>query len=219
MQRTEEEWIRFCEELNAFWVHDGSPQRPHALLTKGGHSNGFFNAEVILENSIYLDQAAGNLLRLLSRENFNVRNLDRVLGPAMGAIKLAHDVARNISIMRDEVCLSSYAEKTSDGAMTFPRRSVRPDERVLLVEDVITTGGSVELTAEAVAEAGGITLPFVLALVNRSGLDEVFGKKIIALINKPMPVWTAETCPICTVGSPALRPKEGAKWARLTADY
>jgi hypothetical protein len=82
-------------------------------------------------------------------------------------------------------------------------------------EDVLTTCGSIDLTATAVTNAGGIVLPVILALVNRSGLTEVSGKKIIALIDRPMPMWTPDECPLCKVGSEALRPKDN--WAKLNA--
>ena len=88
-----------------------------------------------------------------------------------------------------------------------------------MVEDVLTTGGSVDLTAEAVTNAGGVVLPFVIILVNRSGLTEVNGKKIVALIDRPMPMWTPDECPLCKQGSEALRPKGTENWDRLNAEY
>jgi orotate phosphoribosyltransferase len=74
----------------------------------------------------------------------------------------------------------------------------------LLCEDVLSTGESVELTARAIIEKGGMPMPWEMVLVNRSGLDEVNDKKIIALINHPIYAWTPEECPLCKEGSKAL---------------
>ena len=90
---------------------------------------------------------------------------------------------------------------------------------MVLCEDVLTTGGSVDLASTAVTNAGGTTLPFILVLVNRSGLKEVSGKKIIALIDRPMPTWAPDECPLCKEGSEAIRPKGPPEWARLNDSY
>ena len=87
----------------------------------------------------------------------------------------------------------------------------------MLCEDVLTTGGSVDLTIDAVESSGGAVMPFILVLVNRSGLTEASGKKIITLINRPMPMWIPDECPLCREGSEAIRPKDN--WARLNASY
>jgi orotate phosphoribosyltransferase len=95
--------------------------------------------------------------------------------------------------------------------------AILPGKEILLCEDVLTTGGSVSLTAAAIFFATGFTLPFVLALVNRSGLEEVNGWKIVALIDQAMPMWVADECPLCKEGSEPVRPKDN--WARLNATY
>ena len=82
---------------------------------------------------------------------------------------------------------------------------------------MLTTGGSVDRAATAVTNAGGIVLPFLLVLVNRSSLTEASGKKIVALIDRSMPMWTPDECPLCKDGSEAVRPKDN--WARLNATY
>ncbi|MEK7551789.1 MAG: phosphoribosyltransferase family protein [Patescibacteria group bacterium] len=217
------DWARAYENKGALWFHDGIAKRPHALLTSGKHSNGFFNSELVMEDPILLDKAARALLNLLEQNGLRLFEVARVVGPAMGAITLAHDLARHISRERlSGLCLRAYTEKAAEGEtklMVFKKTTIRPLEKVLLVEDVLTTGGSVNLSATAVTDAGGIVLPFVAVLVNRSGLDEVDGKKIVALIDRPMPMWAPEECPLCTQGSEAIRPKGTENWARLNASY
>jgi orotate phosphoribosyltransferase len=92
-----------------------------------------------------------------------------------------------------------------------------PGKSILLCEDVLTTGGSVDRAAIATTKAGGIVLPFILALVNRSGLTEVSGKRVVALINRSMPIWEPGDCPLCRQGSEVMRPKEN--WGALNAVY
>lgn len=224
--RDAEYWKRKYREKGAFWVHDGSSRRPHAILTaekRGGkrHSSGFFDSELVMEDSFILDKAAFDLVHLLERRGLKLNSVDRVVGPAKGAITLAHDVARRICSSRScsRPCLRSYAEKETDGdgkrIFVFKRTSIRPGERILIVEDVLTTGESANLTAKAVVSLGGTVLPFVGALVNRSRFVKVRGKKIVALVKHPMPAWVPGKCPLCKNGSRAILPKEN--WAVLNA--
>lgn len=223
MRLTEQEWIQQFHHRGALWIHDGNPKRPHALLTSGMHSSGFFNSGIVMEDPVMLDEIARGLMLLLVKQGFDTDSVFRVIGPAMGAITLANDLARHLSMDRDISCLSGFVEKAEkDGEpkhMVLTRTKVNPGDHILLVEDVLTTGGSVELTAKAVNDAGGIVVPFVAVIVNRSGLAEVGGRKIVALIDHPMPTWKPEECPLCASGSEAIRPKGTESWSRLNAAY
>ncbi len=222
MLRTSDDWINQYQKKGALWLHDGNSKRPHALLTSGNHSSGFFNSELVMEDSLILDDACSDLVELLRQHGLILNDVDRVVGPAMGAITLAHDISRHIGRDRGRFCLRAYTEKETDGdskLMVFRKTMIRPGERVLPAEDVLTTGGSVDLTATAVTNVGGIVLSFVAVLVNRSGLTEVKGKKIVALIDRPMPMWTPDQCPLCQEGSEAIRPKGVENWNRLNAAY
>ena len=220
--RTAEAWIEEYRRRGALWIHDENSKRPHALLTSGNHSSGFFNSELVMEDSTLLDEACFDLVQSLCEKGLNLDEVDRVVGPAMGAITLAHDLSRQIARHCKHICLRAYTEKGLDGdkpVHVFTKTKIWPRERILPSEDVLTTGGSVVLTTNAVLNAGGIVLPFVAVLVNRSGLTEVDGKKIVALIDRPMPIWTPDECPLCQAGSEAIRPKGTDNWARLNAEY
>lgn len=144
MLRSADGWISQYQQKGALWIHDGNPQRPHALLTSGKHSNGFFNSELVMEDSILLDEACFDLLKLLEGEGVTLNDVDRVVGPAMGAITLAHDISRHIGRARDRFCLRAYTEKATDGdekLMVFKKTAIREGERILAAEDVLTTGG------------------------------------------------------------------------------
>ena len=146
-----------------------------------------------------------------------------IVGPQTGATKLAQLLSEVTTRKTGLFCRwASPAKQLMDTqkAMVFDSKELDflPGQSVLLCEDVLTTGGSVDLTADAIANAGGIILPFLLVLVNRSGLTEVNNKKIIALIDRPMPMWDSSNdgCPLCKEGSEAVRPKEN--WALLNAN-
>lgn len=214
-------WIECYKEKGALWMYDGNAKRPHALLTSGKHSNGFFNSELVMEDASLLEEASFDLRNLLVWTGLNGGEVSRVVGPAMGAITLAHSLAAGISCSTHGApCLRAYTEKDGEGKemkMVFRRTTIKSGEKVLLCEDVLTTGGSVDATAQAVTEAGGIILPYVAVLVNRSGLAEVSGKKIVALIDRSMPMWNPDVCPLCKAGSEAIKPKGKENWARLNA--
>jgi orotate phosphoribosyltransferase len=175
-----------------------------------------------MEDTLVMDEACFDLAMLLQQYGLDFKVVDRVVGPAMGAITVAHEISRHIGFSRARACLRAYTEKETGGEgklMVFKKTAIHSGERILPVEDVLTTGGSVNLTTTAVTLAGGIVLPFVAVLVNRSGLKEVSGKQIVALIDQPMPIWTPQECPLCKEGSEAIRPKGTENWARLNASY
>lgn len=213
-------WIAEYERCGALWIHDGNPRRPHALLTSGKHSDGFFNSGLVTEDPLLLDEASIDLAGAVA-EQADTGSIDYVVGPAVGAIVLAHCLARVLDSnpYNTRRCRSAFTEKLEDGTMTLKRTTLREGSEVLVVEDVLTTGGSVERTVEAVARAGSRVASVVAVIVNRSGLEEVGGKKIVALVDRPMSAWSPEECPLCAQGSEALRPKGADDWIRLKADY
>ena len=160
MYRTVLGWKALFEDLDALWLHDGNPYRHHAELSSGGHSNGFCNSEKFLERPSLVDHAARDLMESLEKAGLKLDLVDRVVGPAMGAITLAHDLARHIGRECSKACCFSYAEKAGDegGAkkMAFRRMGVAYQEKVLLAEDVLTTGSSVLRVKKAVEDAGGL---------------------------------------------------------------
>ena len=220
MLRTENGWIDQYKKKNALWIHDGNPKHPHALLTSGKHSNGFFNSREVIPDEGLLREAASDLVESFALLGEDLRSLDGVVGPQTGATTLARLICEELTLGMDiDYFWASPAKHDKDGkkSMVFSDedRKILPHRWVLLCEDVLTTGGSVELAAQAVIDAGGVVFPYVLVLVNRSGLKEVNGRKIVALIDRSMPIWEADECPLCKGGSEALRPKDN--WVRLNA--
>lgn len=207
------------KKSGALWVHDGNPRRPHVILTSGNHAGSYFNGQLVMENPVLLGLVASELVALLHFVEVKLEVVDHVVGPAMGAIKLAHAVAENIWRVSGRLCLSSYSE-IKWGKTFFHGSYVRRGERVLLVEDTITTGGSVSKVADAVLEAGGTLIPFLAVISNQTGLRDVRGMKILSVLEQKLETWAPEECPLCKMGSEALRPpKAWDNWRRLTAEY
>ncbi|MFA6297389.1 MAG: phosphoribosyltransferase family protein [Candidatus Paceibacterota bacterium] len=223
MFRNSTGWIDIYQRKKALWVHDGNFHRPHALLASGKHSNGFFNSRLVIPDEGLLRAAASDLLEKFD-EHFEISFdvIHCVAGPQTGATKLADFLSQRIPVYTMEDCFFVSPAKNETGgekSMVFSDEEARllPGRSVLLCEDVLTTGGSIDRTETAVIVAGGIVMPFILTLVNRSGLKEVSGKRIISLIDYHMPQWTPAECPLCKKGSKAIPAKDN--WELLNAEY
>ncbi len=162
MTRTTEEWKRLFLQLGVY-----------------GPDIRCLNTDQIGERPDLMDEAAGDLTRIM--QIFKVTGtIHRVVGPAMGAITLAHDLARKIN------CATSYAEVAKEGdkilGMKFRRNRILPGERILVCDDVFTDERVSHMVKLIKAECG-VVLPFVVVLVNQSGLKDIDGLKIVSLIN------------------------------------
>ncbi|MGH2403017.1 MAG: orotate phosphoribosyltransferase, partial [bacterium] len=144
-------------------------------------------------------------------ERVRDRRPDVVVGPALGGIVVAHEVARALGRR------AIFAERV-DGVMRLRRGfAVAPGERALVVEDVVTTGGSVEEVAALVRASGGQIAGFA-ALVDRSAGRAHLSAPFAALITLDLPVFPAEACPLCKQGEPVRKPGSRTRPAVPAAD-
>jgi orotate phosphoribosyltransferase len=170
----------------------------HFQLTSGRHSDRYFQCALLLCDPL----RAGEMARALALR-IEVRP-DIVVGPAMGAVVWSHEVAR--ALERN----SLFTERV-DGRMTLRRGfTLEPGQRVLVVEDVTTTGGSVREVLEVV-RAHGATPIGVGAIVNRSGRRNPFeeeGLPFWCLAEVEATSWAPNECPLCASGvaGPAIKP-------------
>ena len=130
--------------------------------------------------------------------------VETVAGPTTGGIILAHEVARQLGAR------AIYAERREHGAGREFRRgfTLRNGERVLVVDDILTTGGSIEETIAAVRDAGDcVLLPVGRAvLVDRSSGRFALGLPTLALWRLDIPTYAPSECPLCASGTPAIHP-------------
>jgi orotate phosphoribosyltransferase len=224
MNRQPTDWVWEYKQQGALWMHDGNEKRPHALLASGQHSDGFFNSRLVIEHEALLRDAAADLLELFVQSGGNLDLVEGVIGPQTGATKMAEFLSEEVQAKTGRPCFWMSPAKAegpdSQKIMVFSpaeleRLAQAPS--VLPCEDVTTTGESVELAIQAAIKGGGKILPHILALVNRSGYKVLNRRRIMALIDRAMPMWLPDKCPLCLRGSQAVRPKDN--WLALTAEY
>ena len=163
----------------------------HFLLTSGRHSNRYLQCAKIFRNTRYSEELCAALADYYRNDGVEV-----VIGPAMGAVQMEYEVSRSLG------CENFFAER-ENGAMTLRRGfAVQPGQKVLLVEDVITTGGSVREVMDLVKAAGGEVVG-VGSIVDRTGGKIDFGVPFHAVISLDVESWEADECPLCKAGAPA----------------
>jgi orotate phosphoribosyltransferase len=184
------------EDLPSLLRESGALLEGHFLLSSGLHSPRYLQcARVLMEPPLAtrLGAALAAELRTALTEAPGA-----VVAPALGGVLVAHEVARALG------CRGLFTER-QDGAMTLRRGFVlEPAEGVVVVEDVITTGGSTREVIEAVRARGARVLA-VGSLVDRSGGVVDFGVPRRSLLVLEVPTWGPEACPLCAQGS---RPKK-----------
>ncbi|WP_249299234.1 orotate phosphoribosyltransferase [Feifania hominis] len=172
----------------------GVLQEGHFLLTSGRHSDRYLQCAKIFQNTRYSEELCAALA-----EQFKDDNIQLVIGPAMGAVQMAYEVSRHLGV-------ENFFTERVDGKMTLRRGfHIEPGTRVLCVEDVVTTGGSVKEVMEIVKEAGGVVAGVGL-IVDRTGGKIDFGTKLASVISMEVASYEPENCPICKTGAPLVKP-------------
>jgi len=172
----------------------GAVKEGHFLLTSGLHSPVYWEKFRILQYPHYTEKLCG-----LIAAHFKEQKVELVAGPTTGGIILAFETARQLGVR------SIFAEK--EGGIRVFRRdfNIALGERVLIVDDILTTGGSIRGTMNAVEKLGGIVIG-IGVLVNRSAEKIDFAVPLFNCINSPTVVYTAEECPLCAAHIPLVRP-------------
>lgn len=173
----------------------GAWREGHFLLTSGRHSPVFFLLAQAFQWP-HLAEALGCTLAAA----FSGLGVEAVVGPAMGGVILAHEVARSLG------CRSLYAEKVEGGMALRRGFGVVRGERVLVVEDAVTTGGSASRVLELVQAAGAVPVG-VGAVVDRRPPGVSFPLPFRALLRVDVPAYVPEECPLCAAGVPLVAPK------------
>jgi orotate phosphoribosyltransferase len=177
----------------------GAMLEGHFELSSGLHSERYFQCALLLEDPRRAEMLAQALARKLMQQG--AKKIDVVIGPALGAVVWAHEVARALGAR------AMFTER-KDGAMSLRRGFVlQPRDRVLVVEDVLTTGGSAREVMD-VMRALDVPAAGVAAIVNRSG-GNPFAKEglaLTALAEVEVRTWKREECPLCKAGGKAVKP-------------
>lgn len=169
----------------------------HFLYTSGRHGRQFLQAARVLQYPRHTEALCAAMA-----EAFRDDRVELVVGPATGGIVLAYETARRLQ------CRAAYTERDEAGGMALKRGiSVLPGARVLVVEDIITTGGSVKKSIAHLCSRGA-QIVGVAALIDRSGGEVSFNCRFSPLAVLRMESWPVESCPLCAQGRPLIEPDD-----------
>jgi orotate phosphoribosyltransferase len=180
----------------------GALMSGHFNLSSGLHSGKYIQCARLLEEPARAEYAGAQLAEALGKQLAAGRP-DLVVSPALGGIIIGHEVARALGVR------FLFTERV-DGKMALRRGFVIDEgERAVVVEDVVTTGGSTREVMDAVSEAGGDVVA-IGSIVNR-GPHVEFGVPFISLCEVEIPNYQPEDCPLCKDGAPVVKPGSRAK--------
>ena len=185
------------EQVVAVFREKGALLEGHFSYASGRHGRRFLQAARVIQ---YPRHAAALCAALAER--FCGEHVELVVGPATGGIILAHETARAFE------CRAAYTEKDGAGAMALKRGiALARGTRVLVVEDIITTGGSVRKTV-AHLRARGAEVVGVGVLIDRSAGEAAFDCRFESLATLDMESWPPAKCPLCKQGVPLVEPDD-----------
>jgi orotate phosphoribosyltransferase len=181
------------DELLDLYRRSGALLEGHFRLTSGLHSPGYLQCALVLQHPRHAEA----LGRAIAERTRDLRPTV-VLSPALGGVVIGHEVARALGVR------AIFAER-QDGALMLRRGFVvAENDRVLVVEDVVTTGGSTRETIQVARAAGGHVVG-AGSIVNR-GAGAQLDVPFVALLEIALPTYEPDTCPLCAQGLPVVKP-------------
>lgn len=188
------------EAVLKIFEESGALLSGHFILSSGNHSNRYLQCALVTQ---YPAQAAA--LAAALAEPFAAAGIDVVLGPAVGGIVIAQEVAQALARKGNSKVRAIFCER-QDGAMVLRRGfSLEPGERVLAVEDVVTTGGSIK-EAISLAKRAGAVIAGAASFVDRSSGAPDLGAGLTSLLKITADIYPPDNCPLCGQGLPAIKP-------------
>ena len=182
------------DELLDLFRRSGALLEGHFRLTSGLHSSGYLQCALVLQHPAHAEV----LGRAIADRTRGLRPT-AVLSPALGGVVIGHEVGRAHGVR------ALFAER-QDGELTLRRGFViAENDRVLVVEDVLTTGGSTRETMQ-VARASGGQVVGAASIVNRSGGRAEFDVPFASLLDIDLPTYEPDKCPLCAQGLPVVKP-------------
>jgi len=173
----------------------GAILKGHFLLASGLHSPIYWEKFQVLQSPGYTEQ----LCRMITT-HFQGEGIQVVAGPTTGGIILAFETARQLGVR------GIFAEKEGATERAFRRGfSINPGERVLIVDDILTTGSSIRQVVTAVTKQGGIIIG-IGVLVDRSEQGVKFGVPLFSCLRSITPTYTPQDCPLCAKNIPLVKP-------------
>jgi orotate phosphoribosyltransferase len=182
------------ERVLDLFQQTGAWLQGHFRLSSGLHSSGYLQSAVVLQHPAHAEDLGRRLAAMLPHE------VDLVISPALGGMIIGHEVARALGLP------FLFTERDADRKMSLRRGfALRPGSRAIIIEDVITTGGSTKEVIEIVKAAGAIPVA-AGSIIDRSGGTADLGIPRVALETLTVPTYAEDQCPMCTAGQPVVKP-------------
>jgi orotate phosphoribosyltransferase len=183
------------EDVDRIFEKTGAVLNGHFLLSSGLHSPVYWEKFQVLQYPEYTEQ----LCRMIA-DRFRGSPIDVVAGPTTGGVILAYEVGKQLGVR------GIFAEKGEAGGREFRRGfRISPGERVLIVDDVMTAGGSLRDTIDAVKRLGG-DIVGIGVLVDRSLCKLDFGVPFFSCHRADVITYEPHECPLCSAGIPLVKP-------------
>jgi len=182
------------EEVLEIFKTAGAVKEGHFLLASGLHSPVYWEKFRVLQYPHLTEK----LCRLIA-QHFRGQEIDVVAGPTTGGIILAFEIARQLGVR------GIFAEKEGEARVFRRDFEIIPGEHVLIVDDIMTQGGSLRETISAVDKLGGIVIG-IGVLVDRSEEDLDFNLPFFSCLRVPTTVYSPQECPLCAANIPLFKP-------------
>jgi orotate phosphoribosyltransferase len=187
------------EDLGRMLRDAGVLLEGHFLLTSGRHSDRYFEKFRILEHPLLCEAFARRIA-----DEFRDKGVTVACGPTTGGVIIAYEVARQLG------CRCIIAEKAETGRRIGRGFRLGSEDRVLVVDDVMTTGGSLVDTLAAL-EPTGCEIAGVAVYIDRSGGENRLGRPWFGVYAQAVTTWAADECPLCREGVPLTAPGRSGK--------
>jgi orotate phosphoribosyltransferase len=187
-----------ADDVLKLFEQTGAYLKGHFRLTSGLHSPEYLQCALVLRYPAHAETLGAALAKALTPLTGN-RPIDVVVSPAMGGVIIGHEVGRALGVP------AIFTER-ENGTMTLRRGfRIEPGTKAVVVEDVITTGGS---TREVIAllQNAGAEVVAAGSIIDRSGGTVDLGVPRAALASMKVTAWSAGECPLCAQGSPVVKP-------------
>jgi orotate phosphoribosyltransferase len=186
----------------SLFAETGAYLKGHFRLTSGLHSPEYLQCALVLQyphHAERLGRAMAEKMKV-SENGTAIAGVETVVAPAMGGLMIGHEVARALGVR------SIFTERDAHGRMVLRRGfTVKPGERCVVIEDVITTGGSTKEVVEVLRAAGAEVLA-AASIIDRSGGQAQVGVPRVSLVEMQVTAWQPEQCPLCAEGQPVVKP-------------
>jgi orotate phosphoribosyltransferase len=171
----------------------------HFELRSGLHSDQYFQCALVVQYPRVAEKLCVALVEKIRSERGHALKVDGMISPALGGIPVGHEIGRAFGVK------AIFAEKQDNKLVLRRAFEIKPGERFVVAEDVITRGGRVQEVIDIVLARGGI-VEAIAVLVDRSGGRAIFNVPVFSLLQWEPMTWDPANCPLCQQGSKAAHP-------------